>query len=194
MSEPTQGKSDAMASAVHAPARRAGGRKRSASEPPELQLDPVQFTALRDIFWQNVVREMLTGLMVAAEKRPELLDGRFAILTHAGERIPIAQVSPVFGFSVRSSKSEQETSTAVQMTVFRIATPDGEVFTLPLPEIRGFHELTPELLARIQQAEDAADKAAGGGEDDAEARPFGFAAFQALPKLPQNPAPSHPTE
>jgi hypothetical protein len=154
-----------------------------------LQMAPEQFVALRDLFWHNVVREMLTGLMVVAEKRPELLDGRFAVLTQGGERIPIAQVTPVFGMSMRGNAAEQQASTAVQMTVFRVATPDGEVFTLPVHEIRGFHELTPELLARLQQAEDMEETSAGDGQS----RPFGLAAFQALPKLPSQ-APDHPTE
>jgi hypothetical protein len=160
------------------------------ARPASLAVDPAQLSALRTLFWHNVVREMLGGLMVVAEKRPELLDGRFAVLTQAGERIPIAQVTPVFGMSVRSDAAQRQASTAVQMTVFRVATPDGEVFTLPVHEIRGFHELTPELLARIQQAEDMEEQAAHG---QGETHPFGFAAFQALPKLP-GPAPQQPTE
>lgn len=193
MSEPSKDEPHAKPAAPAPPARRPSQRTGVAVAPPEIAFDPAQLTALRDIFWQNVVREMLTGLMVAADKRPELLDGRFAVLTRAGERIPIAQVTPVFGYSVRGSRSEQQASVAVQMTVFRISTPEGEVFTLPVPEVRGFHELTPELLARIQQAESEADEAAG-ETTDADAHPFGFAAFKALPKLPPAPAPDHPTE
>lgn len=193
MSEPGKGKSDAKPLAPAPSARRAEAASSGKPQPPEAVFDPAQLTALRDIFWQNVVREMLSGLMVAAGKRPELLDGRFAVLTRAGERIPIAQVTPVFGYSVRGSRSDQQASLAVQMTVFRIATPEGEVFTLPVPEVRGFHELTPELLSRIQQAEAEADEAAG-EKEDADEHPFGFAAFKALPKLPQTPAPNHPTE
>lgn len=159
------------------------------------EIDAAQLEALRQLFWHNIVREILGGLIAVASKRPELLDGRFAILTHGGERIPIAQVTPLFGFTVRGSEGERQTSAAIQMTVFRIATPDGEVFTLPVTEIRAFHELTPELLSRLQQAE--SEEARAVGDDSAESRPFGFAAFQALPKVepaPMRPAPEHPME
>lgn len=159
------------------------------------EIDAAQLEALRQLFWHNIVREILGGLIAVASKRPELLDGRFAILTHGGERIPIAQVTPLFGFTVRGSESERQTSAAIQMTVFRVATPDGEVFTLPVTEIRAFHELTPELLSRLQQAESEAARAAG--DENGESRPFGFAAFQALPKVepaPMRPASADPME
>lgn len=159
-----------------------------------LAVDAAQLSSLRDLFWHNIVREILGGLISVSAKRPELLDGRFAVLTHGGERIPIAQVTPLFGFTVRGSENERQTSAAIQMTVFRVATPDGEVFTLPVTEIRAFHELTPELLSRLQQAENEEARAAG---DDRESTPFGFAAFQALPKVapaPMRPAPGEPME
>lgn len=168
--------------------------KRSANVAP-VEMDAEQLGALRELFWHNIVREILGGLIAVSAKRPELLDGRFAVLTHGGERIPIAQVTPLFGFTVRGNEAERRTSAAIQMTVFRIATPDGEVFTLPVTEIRAFHELTPELLSRLQQVE--SDEARAAGEDNSESRPFGFAAFQALPKAepkPMHPAPAHPTE
>lgn len=158
-----------------------------------VDLDPAQLEAIRQVFWHNVVREMLSGLTAVAEKRPELMDGRFAVLTHGGERIPIARVEPVFAYTVRGTSAERRASAAVQLTVFRVSTPDGEVFTLPVQEVRGFHELTPELLARIQQIEDEQSKAAG----EEEPRPFGFAAFQALPKPAPSimmPVPSDPQE
>jgi hypothetical protein len=177
------------------PSKTAIQRARLPVSPPAsegLVINPDQYVALRDLFWHNVVREMLGGLMVVAEKQPELLDGRFAILTRGGERIAIAQVTPVFGMSVRGSEEQQQASTIVQMTVFRVATPDGEVFTLPVHEIRGFHELTPELLARIQQAE-AMEEAAANGEETNDKPPFGLAAFQALPRFPLQ-VPEHPME
>lgn len=174
------------------------GRARGAHKPGDepLTAQPGEVAHLRELFWHNVVREMLTGLMVVAESRPELLDGRFAILTKGGERIPIAQVAPVFGFSANGDRAEREASAVVQMTVFRIATPDGEVYTLPVTEVRGFHELTPELIARLQQAEKDAEAAAAPspGEPARDAPPFGLAAFTALPKLPPTPAPMHPME
>lgn len=147
--------------------------------------------AVRDLFWHNVVREMLGALAVVAEKHPQVMDGRFAVLTHRGERIPIGRVEPVFAYTMRDSRSNRRNSTAVQQTVFRVATPEGEVFTLPVQEIRGFHELTPELLAQIQQAEEEQQKASGASEPP---RPFGFAAFAALPKGPEEAAPDDPKE
>jgi hypothetical protein len=157
-------------------------------------MEPRQLVAIRDLFWHNIVREMLSGLTVVAEKNPDLMDGRFAVLTHAGERIPIARVEPVFAYSIRGTGvgggGDQRNSIAVQLTVFRITTPEGEVFTIPVQEVRGFHELTPELLSRIQQAEDEQGRAAG----DTESRPFGFAAFAALPKAPTPPASPAPNE
>ena len=186
---------------AEAPRKRAASGGRAAATPRRSteaalpDIDAAQLEALRELFWHNIVREILGGLIAVSSKRPELLDGRFAILTHGGERIPIAHVTPLFGFTVRGSEGERQTSAAIQMTVFRVATPDGEVFTLPVTEIRAFHELTPELLSRLQQAEN--DEARAAGDDDAGSRPFGFAAFQALPKVepaPMRPAPAHPME
>lgn len=169
-------------------------KTRAEPEPGGPDLDPAQLGALRDLFWNNVVREMLSGLIVAAQKHPELMDGRFGVLTRNEERIPIARVEPVFGYTVRGNSAERQTSQAIQMTVFRITTPEGEVFTLPVHEVRGFHELTPELLERLEKAE-----AEAAGEDAKEgaaaSHPFGFAAFKALPKgPPPHAAPMHPTE
>lgn len=135
---------------------------------------------------------MLTGLAMAQESKPELFDGRYAILTHAGERIPIAAVTPMFAMSVPGTAADRETSQFVQCTVFRIATPDGELFTLPLHEIRALHSITPELLDQLQSARGAS---ADEPDTDEPPRPFGLAAFAALPKPgPGEPAPNHPTE
>jgi hypothetical protein len=143
------------------------------------------------LFWNNVVREMLTGLSVARDKHPELFDGRFAVLTNHGERISIAAITPLFAMSVPATPGDRENSQVVQCTVFRIATPDGEVFTLPLHEIRGMHSITPELLEQLHAARQAAEAE----EEIDPARPFGLAAFAALPKPgPSDPAPTHPTE
>lgn len=125
----------------------------------------------RQLFWENVLRDMLTGLSVQMGSHPELFDGRIAVLTHSGERIPIARVFPMFACSVPGIG--QGLSTAVQCTVFQIFTPSGEVFTLPLQEIRGLHTFTPELLRKMQEG---ANRLGPGDED----RPFGFAAFRQL--------------
>lgn len=155
-----------------------------------------EMLALRDAFWNNVVRDMLNGLAVLAQQQPELFDGRFAVLTHHGERIPIAAVTPIFACSIPGSRPERDASVAVQCTIFRIQTPGGEVFTLPIHEIRALHTMTPELLEQLQ-------KASGDDEDDdgppphtegRNTKPFGFAAYTALPKPIIDPAPDHPTE
>lgn len=181
----------------------AKARKNVTTTRPQLQVQPEtlrmsasQVATLRDLFWHNVVRDMLNGLSMLTEKQPELFDGRFGVLTNHGERVPIGHIQPVFALSV-PSKADKDCSLAVQCTVFRIQTPGGEVFTLPVHEIRGLHALTPELVDQLQKiAEEEAERESeetGSGP----ARPFGFAAFAALPKMiPVSPfpAPEHPTE
>jgi hypothetical protein len=153
-------------------------------------LDCDQTIALRDLFWNNVVRDMLNGLAVLTETQPDLFDGRFGILTHQGERIPIAHVHPLFACSITGSPAERDASAAVQCTVFRIQTPEGEVFTLPVQEIRAIHTMTPELIEKLQAL---SESEAEGDKSEAD-HPFGLAAFTALPKGPAVAAPEHPTE
>lgn len=159
---------------------------------------PAEMVALRDVFWNNVVRDMLNGLAVLSQQQPELFDGRFAVLTHQGERIPIAGVTPIFACSVPGSQAERDASAAVQCTVFRIQTPGGEVFTLPIQQIRALHTMTPELLEQLQRATgedgDEGEEGAEGMLAHGGGKPFGFAAFTALPKRAHEPAPEHPTE
>lgn len=154
-------------------------------------VDPVQLAALREMFWCNVARDMLTNLSVLSQRQPELFDGRFAVLTRAGERIAIAQIEPLFACSVAGEQSERDLSAAVQCTVFRVQTPAGEVFTLPVHEVRALHALTPQLLERLQR-EHAEEASESGPETGTE--PFGLAAFAALPKAPSWPPPAHPLE
>ncbi len=70
--------------------------------------------ARRDVFWSNVVREILMSLSSAAAHASgrlstgpvganasstpvgELFDGRMGIITTLGQRIPIAEIIPVF--------------------------------------------------------------------------------------------------
>lgn len=150
-----------------------------------------QVAALRDVFWNNVVRDMLNGLAVLCQQQPELFDGRFSVLTHGGERIPIAQVFPIFACSIPGAGPDHDASVAVQCTVFRILTPGGEVFTLPVHEVRAMHSMTPELIQRLQTAaeDDEIEQ-----EGPATTGPFGLAAFTSLPKGPPQPAPNHPME
>lgn len=155
-------------------------------------------SAMRDLFWSNIAREMLSGLSVLSQQQPELFDGRFAVLTKGGERIPIARVEPVFAVSIPMDEGQRSVSMQVQSTVFRVQTPAGEVFTLPLQEIRAMHALTPELIAKMQKAlgEEGASTGSGTGAGNGgnSSQPFGLAAFTALPKPPSGPAPQHPTE
>ena len=142
------------------------------------RMSPESMNAMRDLFWCNVVRDMLNGLSVLSQQQPELFDGRFGILTRQGERIGVASVTPMFACSIPGSPEERNASVAVQCTVFQITTPEGEVFTLPVHEIRGMHTMTQELLEKLQTLAENEEQ----DPDDAEQRPFGLAAFAALPK------------
>lgn len=171
-------------------------------------LSPSYVHGVRELFWQNVIREMLTSLSMAgmardaaveaAEHRavrttidtaegriaeshiqPEpppddLFDGRLAIMTTTGTRIPIGRVMPLFACGIDTSSRERSLSVAVECTVFQVVTPTGEVYTLPLHEIRGFHALTPQLVEALRTQAMAAS-----AEPDAD-EPFGFAAFTSL--------------
>jgi hypothetical protein len=138
---------------------------------PNLSLVTLQ----RQLFWENVVREMLTGLSMLRDSQPELFDGRIALLTRGGERIPIADVTPMFACGIPGSAAERAASIAVECTVFRVRTPGGEVFTLPLAEIRSLHTLTPELMQELEK--EAGENAGEGGDN---AKPFGLAAFRSI--------------
>lgn len=150
------------------------------------------------MFWQNVTREMLTSLAMqrarlasqaeAARRQvvaqggedpgpPAALpgfDGRMAVVTRLGERIPIADITPLFACSIGGSTRERALSEDVQCTVFQVRTPSGEVYTFPIHEIRGLHALTEEAMRSLQdEASEAQGRSMGGA-------PFGFAAFTSL--------------
>lgn len=134
--------------------------------------DPTVVAAARDLFWENVVREMLTGLSMMQGAHSEMFDGRIAVLTKAGERIPIGEVAPMFACSILQADAWQRAAAvAVECTVFRIKTPGGELYTLPLREIRGMHAMTPELLKHIEQ------QAIQRLSEEPHNPPFGLAAF-----------------
>lgn len=185
-----------------------------------------QTAAARELFWHNVMREILTSLSIAglarrdalaeraARERRELpaqaeaaieaaageqaertdpegpeesedegagfFDGRLAILTRGGERIPIAEVFPLFACGLNGNPGERWLSTAVECTVFQIRTPGGEVYTLPLHEMRGFHALTPELMKKLERTARRRDESKKKDGDEEERMPFGFAAFTTL--------------
>jgi hypothetical protein len=152
--------------------------------PAPSNLDQVMLA--RQMFWHNVVREMLTGLSAMGQARPELFDGRMAILTQGGERIPIGEVFPMFACALIGTPAEREASVAVECTVFRVRTPGGEVFTLPLHEIRALHTLTPELVKQLEQ-----ESLNQLGDEESPPTPFGLAAFK--PPARQQPPPTTPT-
>jgi hypothetical protein len=191
--------------------------------------------ANRELFWQNVMREILTNLSMLSAQRPppralppgaagaataeapvppppqapapgaestpaddddhpELFDGRLAVITRQGQRVPIADVFPLFACGI-STPRERMLSIAVECTVFQIRTPGGEVFTLPLHELRSFHALTPELMHKLERAARRQMRSRPGADEDRV--PFGFAAFTSLARggpsiIPQ--APDYPTE
>jgi hypothetical protein len=203
-------------------ARRRGEPGAPGAEPGKPgQKTMTEGVAARDLFWQNVIRQILTSLSIewlnrnqqrslpAAQGPPpeDLFDGRLGILTHAGERIPIAQVFPVPPCGPGADESSRQLSMAIECSVFQIRTPTGEVFTLPLQEMRGFHALTPELMQALEEAarKDLAEDQQPAS--DGPGTPFGFAAFTSMeranreklrgPAYPQHPpdAPNpHPDE
>ncbi len=149
----------------------------------------------RELFWQNVVREILSSLAAAAAASSgrlsatakgaasgpspthELFDGRTAVITRLGQRIPIADVYPVFACSIPSAGEQDRLLSAdVQCSIFQIRTPSGEVYTLPVHEIVAVHALSEALVKRLEEA--AAEAFENG--DGTENRPFGFAAFTSL--------------
>lgn len=135
----------------------------------------------RGLFWQNVVREMLLTFPTLAQRRPEAADGRIGVLTRSGERIPLSAADPLFPCSI-ADPAGQALCLAVQATVFNIRTPTGEVFTLPLSEIRGVHTMTDEALRAME------DEARRASPEEAEgAEPFGFAAFTSLNRARRDP-------
>ena len=113
--------------------------------------DPV---ALRELYWQNVVAQMLSTLSVFSITEPpedkpedeetiepnEMLDGRFAVVTTTGTRIPIAEVNPLFACSINSAPAEvRQLAHDVQCSIFRIRTPTGEMYTLPIQAFAAGH-------------------------------------------------------
>lgn len=110
-------------------------------------------------------------------------DGRMAVITQLGVRIAIADVYPLFACSIGDTAMERALSEDVQCSVFQIRTPQGEVFTLPLHEIRSFHSLSEELMREI--AESASREDASGVKTTV---PFGFGAYTSLAKSAETKA------
>ncbi len=151
--------------------------------------------ARRDQFWSNVVRDSLMAMASAAASssarlsptpsaaqhstKPidDLFDGRMGIITTLGQRIPIADIFPVFACSAVGSMADRERSADVQCTIFRITTPTGETYTLPISQIIGIHSLSEDL---VRQLEDASEDMQDDNSNDTERLPFGFAAYTEL--------------
>ncbi|HRQ73167.1 MAG TPA: hypothetical protein PLU35_09085 [Phycisphaerales bacterium] len=180
-----------------ATAKKAGTKRKVIAAPRETDASEAHTLAdvaqAREIFWQNVMREMLTSLAMASAMRPapaettaetpaassgeddgDMLDGRLAVITAQGQRIPIAAVIPLLACSVGTSQRDRLLSTDLQCSVYQIATPAGEVYTLPLHEIRGFHALSEDLMQQLEQA--AVDQ----GTREKPSMPFGFEAFTSV--------------
>lgn len=185
-------------------------------EPPARQ----STVAVRELFWQNVIREMLTSLSILSlqqaakvsagrlsptptiidtptgqitqdgpdeeESGLALFDGRLAVITTQGTRVPIADVHPMFACGIASAGPGRSLSTSVECSVFQIRTPPGEVYTLPLSEIRGFHSLSPELVEELQQTAEQQIREANGDDSETD-QPFGFAAFTSLSREDRAP-------
>jgi hypothetical protein len=196
--------------------------------PPEHpHLSPTQSAALRELFWQNVIREILTSLSIVSAQRlaalergrnepvpgespgetlaapppgpPDdaraLFDGRMAVILKTGERVPIGEVFPIFACGI-DTPLERALSVALECTVFQVRTPRGQVYTIPLQEVRAFHALSPELMRTLEQAARDHQHGRRGGALS-EQVPFGFAAFTSLVRGGGGflePAPEHPME
>lgn len=159
-----------------------------------LSTDPRQTKLYREMLWHNVIREMLTALSLEtaqadAQGKIRVLDGRIAIVNFRGERIPIAAIRPLISFGVGNTAEERRLSMMLQGTVFQIVTPAGDVYTLPLHEIRGLHALSEGIMNALEHSS---------GESDQPSQPFGFAAFTSLARgvndTPIGPAPDEPGE
>lgn len=164
-----------MADNAASPAAHDSGAIVMGPSTPAPIVEPIDRLAdTRSLFWQNVVREMLLTFPMLVQHHPEAADGRIGVLTRSGERIPLAGAEPLFPCSIAAPEA-QALCIAVQATVFNLRTPSGEVFTLPVSEIRGMHTLTDEALRSM---EDEAKRMTTGDAQSAE--PFGFAAFTSL--------------
>ncbi len=159
----------------------------------------------RDLFWQNVVREVLMGLSAAAAQSAgrlgpsataaasgstpvdDMFDGRMAVITTLGQRIPIADVVPVFACSAPNTSNDRLLSADIQCTVFRIRTPGGENYTLPITQIVGVHSMSDALAEQLEAAAQEMEEE----DEDGNKMPFGFAAYTSLARA-EAQAPTNP--
>ncbi|MGV6815156.1 MAG: hypothetical protein ACWA5W_09140 [Phycisphaerales bacterium] len=155
--------------------------------------------ARRDVFWSNVVREILMSLASAAAHASgrlstgpaganasptpvgELFDGRMGIITALGQRIPIADIVPVFSCSMDGCEADRSRSRDVQCTIFKINTPTGESYTLPISQIIGVHSLSDALMDELEEATMEEE------DEDGNRVPFGFSAYTSLARSEAEP-------
>lgn len=162
---------------------------------PPARMHPAELVQVRrDLFWQNVVREVLMGLAAAAAADSgrlaptptaavsstspvsSMFDGRMAVITTLGQRIPIADVVPVFACSTPNTPGDRMLSSDVQCTIFRIRTPSGENYTLPITQIVGVHSMSDALAEELEAAAQEMEEE----DEDGNKMPFGFAAYTSL--------------
>lgn len=180
----------------------------SPSGPPSRIHNAELVQVRRDLFWQNVVREVLMGLAAAAASntgrltptptaaanspRPDsdMFDGRMGVITVQGQRIPVADVIPVFACSAPSSETSRTLSSDIQCTVFRIRTPSGETYTLPITQIVGVHSISASVAEQMEAAAQEMEET----DADGNKMPFGFAAYTSLAKAESQSARDDPPQ
>jgi hypothetical protein len=156
---------------------------------------PGRVLVRRDVFWNNVTRDILmalataaasssgrlkptvTGAQTSSSPLDQMFDGRVGVMTSLGQRIPIADVYPVFSCSSTAPDADRSLAEDVQCTIFRIKTPTGESYTLPISQIVGAHSLSDEL---VQELERQSQKQNEPGDENDGRTPFGFAAYTSL--------------
>lgn len=168
----------------------------SPSGPPSRIHNAELVQVRRDLFWQNVVREVLMGLAAAAAADAgrldatataaansttpvsDMFDGRVGVITVQGQRIPVADVVPVFACSDPCGENNRGLSSDIQCTVFRIRTPSGESYTLPITQIVGVHSVSSTVAEQLEAAAQKMEET----DADGNKMPFGFAAYTSLAK------------
>jgi hypothetical protein len=197
-----------MAKPKRRPARGKLVRRKLVPPPvPGPFLPPNQVVAARELFWHNVIREILTSLSTLCALRSDEPAARAPANEHAEETAAdkaasasdAAAYDPTLfdGRLAVMTKAGERVAIADVFPLFAcgINSPGGHVYTLPLHEIRAFHALTPELMRRLERI--ARRKRGATGEPGGDQTPFGFAAFTSMiqgPTRPIEPAPSQPTE
>jgi len=165
------------------------------------QATPGRVLIRRDIFWNNVVRDILMAMATAAASSSgrltptvtgaeastspldQMFDGRVGVMTTLGQRIPIADIYPVFSCSSTNPEADRSLMADVQCTIFRIRTPTGESYTLPISQIIGVHSLSDELVEELERQSQIQE---GVDTEHIDRAPFGFAAYTSIVRSEQS--------